>query len=46
MEPRNARSYVDGVYQRPAACTVETKDDKKDIHQLPSIPIIAPTDTQ
>jgi hypothetical protein len=37
--------YVDGVYKHPAACTVETKDDKQDVPQLPSIPsILAPVD--
>jgi hypothetical protein len=37
--------YVDGVYKHPTACTAETKDDKQDVHQLPSIPIIlAPVD--
>lgn len=35
--------YVDGVYKYPAACIAETKDDKQDVPQLPSIPIILAT---
>jgi hypothetical protein len=35
MNTRNL--YVDGVYQHPTACKIETKDDKKDVTQLSSI---------
>jgi hypothetical protein len=35
MNTRNL--YVDGVYQNPVACKMETTDDKKDVPQLHSI---------
>jgi hypothetical protein len=43
MNTRNL--YVDGVYQHPAACKAEIKDDKQDVSKTPSIPnIVAPMD--